>query len=49
MLKNIFKVLAGISALSLMIVYSSTFVEASTENTILNNKTEITAEEYFDS
>ena len=49
MLKNIIKVLAGISVLSLMIVCSSTFVEASTENTILNNKTEITAEEYFDS
>lgn len=50
MLKNIIKVLAGISVLSLMIVCSSTFVEASTENknTTVNDKTEMTAKEYFD-
>lgn len=50
MLKNVFKVLVGVSMLSVVIIGGATFVEASTksENVIINNEIEMTAEEYFD-
>ena len=50
MLKNVFKVLVGVSMLSVVIIGGATFVEASTksENVIVNDEIEMTAEEYFD-
>lgn len=50
MLKKVFKALVGISVLSVVIISGNIFAEASSKegNIIVDDKTEISAEEYFD-
>ena len=50
MLKKVFKALVGISVLSVVIISGNIFAEASSKegNIIVDDKTEMSAEEYFD-
>ena len=50
MLKKVFKALVGISVLSVVIISGNIFAEASSKegNIIVDDRTEMSAEEYFD-
>ena len=50
MLKKVFKALVGISVLSVVIISGNIFAEASSKegNIIVDDKTEMSSEEYFD-